>query len=99
MSASKYDIDVDLGEVGTSHRYIVELVGSNKSVLDVGCASGYHAKTLEAFGNTVTGVKYDPDPAAEATPHPPVAPPGPPRARADVRRPSVTLGPMRRTLR
>ena len=69
MSASKYDIDVDLGEVGTSHHYMVELVGSNKSVLDVGCASGYLAKTLGAFGNTVTGVEFDPDAAAEATPH------------------------------
>ena len=69
MSASKYDINVDLGDEGTSHHYMVELIGSNKSVLDVGCASGYLAKTLGAFGNTVTGVEYDPAAAAEAEPH------------------------------
>ena len=69
MSASKYDINVDLGDEGTSHHYMVELIGSNKSVLDVGCASGYLAKTLGAFGNTVTGVEYDPAAAAEAKPH------------------------------
>ncbi len=69
MSASKYDIDVDLGAEGTSHRYMVELVGSNKTVLDVGCASGYLAKTLGAFGNTVTGVEYDPAAAREAQAH------------------------------
>jgi hypothetical protein len=31
--------------------------------LDVGCATGYLAKTLQAFGNTVTGVEYDPQAA------------------------------------
>lgn len=65
MSVTKYDVDIDLGHEGTSHRYMIELVGSNKSVLDVGCSSGYLAKVLNAFGNTVTGVEYDPA-AAEA---------------------------------
>jgi 2-polyprenyl-3-methyl-5-hydroxy-6-metoxy-1,4-benzoquinol methylase len=69
MSASKYDIDIDLGAEGTSHRHMVELVGSNKRVLDVGCASGYLAKTLAAFGNTVTGVEYDPEAAEESRAH------------------------------
>jgi 2-polyprenyl-3-methyl-5-hydroxy-6-metoxy-1,4-benzoquinol methylase len=66
MSATKYDIDVDLGAEGTSHRYMVEMVGSNKNVLDVGCATGYLAKTLRAFGNTVTGLEYDPEAAERA---------------------------------
>lgn len=69
MAASKYDISVDLGVEGTSHRFMVELVGSNKSVLDVGCATGYLAKTLNAFGNVVTGVEYDPEAAAVAAEH------------------------------
>ena len=69
MSASKYDINVDLGDEGTSHHYMLELIGSNKTVLDVGCASGYLAKTLGAYGNTVTGVEYDAEAAAEAEPH------------------------------
>ena len=63
MSATKYDIDVDLGDEGTSHRHMVEMIGSNKTVLDVGCATGYLAKALRAFGNTVTGVEYDPEAA------------------------------------
>ena len=66
MSATKYDIEVDLGAEGTSHRYMVEMVGSNKNVLDVGCATGYLAKTLKAFGNTVTGLEYDPEAAERA---------------------------------
>ena len=66
MSATKYDIDVNLGDEGTSHRYMVEMIGSNKTVLDVGCATGYLAKTLRAFQNTVTGVEYDREAAERA---------------------------------
>lgn len=69
MSATKYDIDVDLGAPDTSHRHMVEMVGSNKLVLDVGCATGYLAKTLKAFGNRVTGVEYDPEAAELARAH------------------------------
>jgi len=32
-------------------------------VLDIGCATGYLAKTLKAHGNTVTGLEYDPEAA------------------------------------
>lgn len=69
MAISKYDISVDLGHPGTSHRYMVELVGSNKTVLDVGCATGYLAQTLNAFGNTVSGVEYDSEAAKAAEQH------------------------------
>jgi O-antigen biosynthesis protein len=69
MPASKYDIEVDLGAEGTSHRFMVELIGSNKAVLDVGCATGYLAKTLNAFGNTVSGIEYEPAAAAVAAEH------------------------------
>lgn len=69
MSATKYDIDVDLGAKDTSHRHMVEMVGSNKSVLDVGCATGYLARTLKAFGNRVTGVEYDAEAAELARAH------------------------------
>jgi 2-polyprenyl-3-methyl-5-hydroxy-6-metoxy-1,4-benzoquinol methylase len=69
MAESKYDIEVDLTESRTSHAKIVELVGSNKRVLDVGCATGYLAETLRVFGNTVSGVEYQPAAAAQARPH------------------------------
>jgi 2-polyprenyl-3-methyl-5-hydroxy-6-metoxy-1,4-benzoquinol methylase len=69
MAASKYDTEVDLAGSATSHAKIVELVGANKRVLDVGCATGYLAQVLQAFGNTVSGVEYEAAAAEEARPH------------------------------
>jgi 2-polyprenyl-3-methyl-5-hydroxy-6-metoxy-1,4-benzoquinol methylase/chromosome segregation ATPase len=45
---------------------MVALVGKNKSVLDVGCASGYLAKLLSARRNDVTGVDINPAALDEA---------------------------------
>lgn len=67
--AMKYDIEVDLGAENTSHRQMVEMIGANKRVLDVGCSTGYLAKTLVAFGNRVTGIEYDPAAATVARAH------------------------------
>lgn len=67
MSASKYDTAVD-PESNTSHALMLELVGSNKRVLDVGCASGYLARALRERGCRVSGVEYDADAAEEAAP-------------------------------
>jgi 2-polyprenyl-3-methyl-5-hydroxy-6-metoxy-1,4-benzoquinol methylase len=69
MAVSKYDTEIDLTQTGTSHAIIVELVGSNKRVLDIGCSTGYLARTLRDLGNTVSGVEYDEAAAAEARPH------------------------------
>ena len=66
MSVSKYDIEVDLAAEGTSHRLMIDLVGSNKSVLDVGCSTGYLGRVLKAFGCTVSGVEYDAEAAKAA---------------------------------
>lgn len=66
---SKYDTEVDLANEGTSHAQIVDLVGFNKRVLDVGCASGYLAAVLKGHGCLVHGVEMDPDAAAEAAAH------------------------------
>ncbi|HYT10193.1 MAG TPA: class I SAM-dependent methyltransferase [Mycobacteriales bacterium] len=69
MAVSKYDVEVDLaGAPETSHARMVELVGSNKRVLDVGCSTGYLARVLTALGNTVSGVEYDAAAAKEAEP-------------------------------
>ncbi len=67
--ALKYDIEVDLGAENTSHRHMVEMIGSNKRVLDVGCSTGYLAKTLAGFGNRVTGIECDPVAAQAARAH------------------------------
>jgi 2-polyprenyl-3-methyl-5-hydroxy-6-metoxy-1,4-benzoquinol methylase len=67
MPASKYDTDVDPSS-NTSHALMLRLVGSNKRVLDVGCATGYLARALREQGCRVSGVEYDPAAAAEAEP-------------------------------
>jgi len=66
---SKYDTEVDLANEGTSHAQIVDLVGFNKRVLDVGCASGYLAAVLRERGCSVWGVEMDPRAAAEGAEH------------------------------
>ena len=65
---SKYDTEVDLENSGTSHAIIVDLVGHNKTVLDVGCATGYLARVLREHGCKVSGAEVDPDAAREAEP-------------------------------
>lgn len=66
---SKYDTEVDLANDGTSHAQIVDLVGYNKRVLDVGCASGYLAAVLTQRGCVVSGVEMDERAAVEAGQH------------------------------
>lgn len=66
---SKYDTEVDLANEGTSHAQIVDLVGYNKRVLDVGCASGYLAAVLKDRGCVLYGVEMDPSAAAEGAHH------------------------------
>jgi 2-polyprenyl-3-methyl-5-hydroxy-6-metoxy-1,4-benzoquinol methylase len=65
----KYSATVDPNLVNTSHSQILQLVGSDKAVLDVGCASGYLAQALRAQGCTVSGIEYDEQAAREAAPH------------------------------
>ena len=47
------------------HVRLLELVGTGKRVLDVGCSSGYLARPLVQRGCTVVGIELDPE-AAEA---------------------------------
>ena len=69
MATSKYDTTVDLANANTSHAHMVDLVGSNKRVLDVGCSTGYLARELVAHGCRVWGVEYDAEAAQEASEH------------------------------
>jgi 2-polyprenyl-3-methyl-5-hydroxy-6-metoxy-1,4-benzoquinol methylase len=70
MPVSKYDVAVEVARApDTSHAYMIELVGSNKRVLDVGCATGYLAEALGGNGNVVSGVEYDRAAAEKARPH------------------------------
>jgi 2-polyprenyl-3-methyl-5-hydroxy-6-metoxy-1,4-benzoquinol methylase len=68
VASSKYDTHVDLSLENNSHTLIVDLVGSHKRVLDVGCANGYLAKVLVDRGCEVSGVEFDQAAAEEARP-------------------------------
>jgi 2-polyprenyl-3-methyl-5-hydroxy-6-metoxy-1,4-benzoquinol methylase len=65
----KYEIDLDPDVTNTSHAHVVDMVGTGKRVLDVGCATGYLAAALKAQGNRVTGVEIDPEAGELARPH------------------------------
>ena len=65
---SVYQATVDPAERNTSHTMMLELVGSDKEVLDVGCASGYLAEALGKNGCLVSGIEYDPRDAEKAKP-------------------------------
>lgn len=62
---SLYAVDIDLDNQNTSHAQVVNLVGRNKNVLDVGCWNGDLGRVLMTQGCRVTGVEVDPG-AAEA---------------------------------
>lgn len=61
----KYEAEIDLRNANTSHTLLVELVGRDRRVLDVGCAAGDLGRALRSRGCRVAGVERDPD-AAEA---------------------------------
>ncbi|HEX3623425.1 MAG TPA: methyltransferase domain-containing protein [Acidimicrobiales bacterium] len=69
MDGPRYDADIDLSNRNNSHTLMVELVGGDKRVLDVGCATGYLARALTERGCTVSGLEFDPEAAEEARPH------------------------------
>jgi 2-polyprenyl-3-methyl-5-hydroxy-6-metoxy-1,4-benzoquinol methylase len=67
MALSKYDIELDLANrQGTSHAFLVEMVGANKRVLDVGCDTGYLGEALDALGNQTAGFEVNDETAEQA---------------------------------
>ncbi|HVF14420.1 MAG TPA: class I SAM-dependent methyltransferase, partial [Acidimicrobiales bacterium] len=65
----RYDVEIDASRTNNSHTFMLELIGANKRVLDVGCAGGYLAEALAARGCVVSGVEVDPTLAEAAQPH------------------------------
>ena len=64
---SKYEFTVDLDNWRSTHTKVIKSVGENKTILEVGCASGYMSKVLkEKFGATVYGIELDPEDAERA---------------------------------
>jgi 2-polyprenyl-3-methyl-5-hydroxy-6-metoxy-1,4-benzoquinol methylase len=65
VSASKYAVQVDL-TAPAAHGFAVEMIGSGRKVLELGCAAGHITTILAARGNTVVGVEIDPQAAQAA---------------------------------
>jgi 2-polyprenyl-3-methyl-5-hydroxy-6-metoxy-1,4-benzoquinol methylase len=64
-----YDLAaVDPAARNSSQALELELVGRDRTVLDVGCATGYLARALAEQGCTVTGIEYDAESAELARP-------------------------------
>ena len=64
--SSKYQSTVDLSDKQNSHTLMVEMVGSNKRVLEVGCSTGYVSKVLRDRSCRVTGIEIDAEAAIQA---------------------------------
>jgi O-antigen biosynthesis protein len=62
---SKYETDIDLENKNSSHAMIVELVGSDKRVLDVATSTEQVAKDLGERGCKVTRIEVDPETARQ----------------------------------
>lgn len=62
----KYEAEIDLRNQNTSHALLVELIGREKRVLDVGCAGGDLGRMLKRRGCQVSGVELDPESAQAA---------------------------------
>ncbi len=55
-----YHLDaVDTDSPNTSHAVVIDLVGTGKRVLDVGCSTGYLGAALVERGCTVDGIEVD----------------------------------------
>lgn len=64
-----YDAEIDMSNPNLSHTQVIDAVGHDKRVLDVGCATGYLARELGNRGCAVSGVEVDTEAAEEARPY------------------------------
>lgn len=61
--SGKYEAEVDPSNRNTSHALIIDLVGEDQKVLDVGAATGYVDKHMVQRGCRVTGLEMNPEAA------------------------------------
>ena len=67
VSAKRYEPALlDLNDANSSRAMMVELTGSNKSVLEIGTSTGYMTRVLQERGNRITGVEIDQEAARVA---------------------------------
>ena len=57
---------IEMPEPGTSHRLMLDLVGTGKRVLEFGCGAGAMSRIMNDLGCQVTGVDIDAKAAALA---------------------------------
>ncbi|MBJ7609790.1 MAG: class I SAM-dependent methyltransferase [Candidatus Dormibacteraeota bacterium] len=62
---SRYEAPVDPDAANNAHAYMVQMVGWNRRVLELGAASGHVTRALIAQSCRVTAVEYDPEAAPE----------------------------------
>jgi 2-polyprenyl-3-methyl-5-hydroxy-6-metoxy-1,4-benzoquinol methylase len=62
-----YETTVDPYATNNSHSLAIQLVGHNKRILEVGCATGYFTKALTEQGCSVVGIEIDGDAAVVAS--------------------------------
>lgn len=65
---TRYETVVNLDHRNKSQTLTALLVGEDRTVLDVGCATGYLAEALTARGCVVSGLEVDPEAAELARP-------------------------------
>jgi GT2 family glycosyltransferase/2-polyprenyl-3-methyl-5-hydroxy-6-metoxy-1,4-benzoquinol methylase/glycosyltransferase involved in cell wall biosynthesis len=66
--AERYEQEIDVDSDST-HARVVRLAGINKTVLELGCATGSMSRALHNRGCRVTGVELDTAAAEKARPH------------------------------
>ncbi|MED4923517.1 glycosyltransferase [Anoxybacillus geothermalis] len=60
LKRTKYDFNIDINAENNSHAMILRMVGKNKKVLELGCATGYMTNILtNLLGCEVSCVEYD----------------------------------------
>jgi 2-polyprenyl-3-methyl-5-hydroxy-6-metoxy-1,4-benzoquinol methylase len=55
-----YDLTIDPNAENNTHAFELSMIGHNKTVLEVGCATGYFTKVLVEYGCKVVGMEVDP---------------------------------------
>jgi 2-polyprenyl-3-methyl-5-hydroxy-6-metoxy-1,4-benzoquinol methylase len=63
---TQYDYRIDLDDLNDTHVRQLRLIGRDRTVLELGCASGAMTEVLRDHGNRVTGVEFDPAAAERA---------------------------------
>ena len=64
--SSIYEVPVDPDAENNGHAFALSLIGYNKSVLEVGCSTGFFTKVLAERGCNVVGIELDPEAAEMA---------------------------------